>query len=154
MQKINKYSSWILYGLMLLTVVVFGLFYMGGNVDPNAEVLEPVYTGAVLNLAYIVVAIGVVSTVAFALFQFAVQLKDHPKEAFKTLLTLGAFVLLLVITWLAGSGEPLNMPAYDGTDNVYFWLKLTDMWLYTAGILLGASIVSIIAFSLIKVIRK
>ncbi|MEG0949596.1 MAG: hypothetical protein RR212_10095 [Bacteroidales bacterium] len=154
MQNINKYSSWILYGLMLVTVVVFGFFYLGGNVNPDAEYLEPNYTGLVLNLAYIVVVIGLVCTMLFALYQFAVQLKDHPKEAFKTLLTLGAFALLLVITWAMGNGEPLHLPAYDGSDNTYFWLKLTDMWLYSAGFLLGASILAIISFSLIKVLRK
>ena len=28
-----------------------------------------------------------------------------------------------------GSGTPMNIPGYEGTDNVYFWLKLTDMFL-------------------------
>lgn len=154
MQNISKYTSWILYGLMLVTVVCFGMFYFGGVIDPNVEYLEPVYTGVVLDLAYITLAIGLVLTVAFALYQFGVQLKDHPKDAFRTLITLGAFVVLLFITWSMGSGEPLHLPAYDGSDNVYFWLKLTDMWLYSAEILLGASILAIIVFSLIKVVRK
>ncbi|MEG1617750.1 MAG: hypothetical protein RR202_12975 [Bacteroidales bacterium] len=155
MQNINKYSSWILYGLMLITVICFGMFYFGGNVETaDPEFPEPIFTGLVLNFAYITMAIGFVLTVVFALYQFAMQLKDHPKEAISTLITLGAFVLLLFISWTLGSGEPLNLPAYDGSDNVYFWLKLTDMWLYSAAFLLGASIVSIIVFSLIKVVRK
>lgn len=154
MQNINKYTSWILYGLMLITVVFFGLFYFGGNVNPDAEYLEPVHTGLVLNLAYAVVIVGLICTVLFALYQFAVQLKDHPKEAFRTLLTLLAFAALLGISWAMGSGEPLNLPAYDGADNTYFWLKMTDMWLYSAAFLLGASILSICVFSLVKVVRK
>ena len=82
------------------------------------------------------------------------QLKDHPKEALTNLAVIGAFALLLIISWVIGDGTPLNLPAYDGEDNVYFWLKLTDMWLYSAGFLMGASILSIIVFSLVKVIRK
>ena len=139
---------------MLATVICFCLFYFGGVVDPNVEYLEPVNTGVVLNLAYTTLGIGLVLTVVFALYQFALQFKDHPKDAFRTLITLGAFVLLLVITWSMGSGEPLVLPAYDGSDNVYFWLKLTDMWLYSAEFLLAASILSIIVFSIIKVVRK
>jgi hypothetical protein len=154
MQSISKFTSWILYGLMLITVVCFGLFYFGGSVDPNAEYVEPVHTELVLNLAYVVVAVGLLATVLFALWQFGMQLKDHPKKALKTLASLGLFVVLLVVSWAIGSGEPLNLPAYDGTDNTYFWLKLTDMWLYSAYFLLGASILSIIGFSLLKVIRK
>lgn len=154
MQNLSKYTSWILYALMLATVVCFALFYAGGYVNPEAEILEPVYTDWVLNLGYFVVITGIVATILFAVYQFGVLLKDHPKKAISNILTLGAFALLFVISWAVGSGEPLNLPAYEGVHNVYFWLKLTDMWLNSATFLLAASLGSIIIFSLIKVLRK
>jgi hypothetical protein len=154
MQNISKYSSWILYALMLITVICFGLFYFGGVEDPNAEYLAPVYTNTILNLAYVVLGIGAVLAIGFALFQFAMLLKDHPKQAIMSLVWIAAFAIVLIIAWTIGDGTPLNLPSYDGTDNTYFWLKLTDMWLYTAEFLLAASILSIIGFSLVKVIRK
>ena len=154
MQNISKYTSWVLYALMLITVVIFALFYFGGYVDANAEMLEPIYTDAVLDMMYATVIIGIVATVLFSIYQFGCQLKDHPKKAMESIAYLVVFALIFVVSWCIGSGEPLNLPAYDGTDNVYFWLKLTDMWLYTGYFLLGASIAAIIIFSLIKVIRK
>ncbi|MDO5571811.1 MAG: hypothetical protein Q4F97_10175 [Bacteroidales bacterium] len=154
MQNISKYSSWLLYALMIITVICFGMFYLGGVEDPNAEYAAPVYTNTILNLGYIVLVVGAVLTIAFALFQFALLLKDHPKQAVMSIVWIAAFAILLIIGWAMGDGTPLNLPSYDGSDNTYFWLKLTDMWLFAGEFLLGASILLIIGFSLLKVIRK
>ena len=93
-------------------------------------------------------------TFGLAIFQFGSLLVTNPKEALTTVLMLGLFAALLIISWACGSAEPLNLPAYDGADNVPFWLKLTDMWLYSSGFLLCAAILSIFGFSLYKVIRN
>jgi magnesium-transporting ATPase (P-type) len=154
MQKFSKYTSWVLYALMIITVVVFALFYFGGYVNPDAEMLEPVYTDAVLDMMYATVIIGIILAVLFSIFQFGALLKDNTKKALGNIAILVGFALIFVISWFVGSGEPLNLPAYDGTDNVFFWLKLTDMWLYTGYFLMAASILAIAGFSLFKLIRK
>jgi hypothetical protein len=48
-----------------------------------------------------------------------------------------------------GSDEPLTIPGYSGTDNVPFWLKITDMFLYSIYILFAGTVLAII-FSSIK----
>ena len=50
----------------------------------------------------------------------------------------------MVVAWSMGSDKPLNIPGYDGADNVPFWLKVTDMFLYTIYFLLGATLVAMI----------
>jgi hypothetical protein len=154
MQNFGKITSWVLYALLIITVVVFGMFYLGGNVDPSAEILEPVYTDLVLDMMYATVIIGLVLAVLFSIFQFGTLLKDNPKKALGSIGYLLGFAAVLVVSWSFGSGEPLNLPAYDGSDNVPFWLKITDMWLYTIYFMMAVSILSIIGFSLIKLIRK
>lgn len=154
MQNIQKYSSWVLYCLMALTVAAFAAFYAGGSIDPNVEYLEPVYTWLVLDLAYAAFGLGLVLTVCFALLQFGIQLKDHTKDALQTLAIFGAFIALLAISWSMGNGQELYLPGYDAEFNVPFWLKLTDMWLYASEFLLGASILTIIGFSIAKLFRK
>ena len=156
MQHLSKYTSWVLYALMLFAVVAFAMFYFGGYVPgtEDSDFKEPVYTGLVLNTAYVYVIAGIITTLFFALFQFGNQLMTEPKEALKSVLMIALFAALLIISWSLGSGEPLVLPAYDGTDNVYFWLKLTDMWLYSAGFLLFVAIASIFGFSLYKVVRN
>ncbi len=156
MQHLSKYTSWILYALMLFALFAFAMFYFGGDVPgtEDSEFVEPIYTGLVLNTAFVYVIAGVILTFCFAVFQFGSSLVTNPKEALTSVLMLGLFAALLIISWVCGSGEPLNLPAYDGADNVYFWLKLTDMWLYSSGFLLFAAILSICGFSLYKVIRN
>ncbi len=154
MQNLSKVTSFILYGLLLAAVVSFIMFFTGGYVDVDAEYLEPIHTDLVLNLGYIVIGVGLLCTTLFALYQFITQLMDAPKQAFRTIGSVAAFVILMVVSWSLGNGTPMNLPGYEGTDNVYFWLKLTDMWLYSAGFLLAASIGAIALFSLFKLIRK
>lgn len=156
MQHLSKYTSWVLYALMLFAVVAFAMFFFGGYVPgtEDSEFKEPIYTGLVLNTAYVYVIAGLGLTLCFAVFQFGTQLVSEPKEAMKSVFMLIAFAALLIISWSLGSGSPLNLPTYDGADNVYFWLKLTDMWLYSSAFLLLAAVLSICGFSLYKVIRN
>ena len=57
---LNKLSSIVLYILFAATVVVSLLFYLGGNVDPNAEYVEPTYTNSLMLLMYAFFAIATV----------------------------------------------------------------------------------------------
>lgn len=59
-------------------------------------------------------------------------------------------VLLLVVTYSAGSGVPLVIPGYDGTENVPFWLKITDMFLYSTYIMMAVLVLLIVGFGIAK----
>ena len=94
--------------------------------------------------------ITVCVTVLAAIFQFVSNFMDSPKEAVKSLIGIIALVVLLIVSWSMGSGEALVLPGYDGTDNVPFWLKLTDMFLYSIYFMMGALILLIFGFSIRK----
>ena len=98
---------------------------------------------------YVLFGLAVAATIIAAVFQFGAALKDNPAGAIKSLLGLVLLVVVLVVAWAMGDGTPMNIPGYDGTDNVPFWLKLTDMFLYSIYILFGATVLAII-FSSIK----
>ena len=151
-----KVSYYVLYVMFAAILVVLGLFYFGGDAQGDAvlmsvdsEMWQPAQTDALLFLMYGLFGIAVVATVAAFLFQFGTALKDNPANAIKSLLGLVLLVVVLVIAWAAGDGTPMNIPGYDGNDNVPFWLKLTDMFLYSIYILFGATVLAII-FSSIK----
>lgn len=154
MLSINKISSIALYVMLGISVIVIALFYAGGSIDPSAEMLEPVFTDPLLYWTYALVALGIVCTFAFAIYQFIILFRDHPKAAINNIVVLVAFALILIVSWALGDGTPLTMPGYDGPDNVYFWLKATDMFLYTVYFMLGAAILAILSSSVIKLIRK
>ena len=47
--KIRKISSWTLLISSIISIIVLGMFYAGGVVDPAAEMKEPIYTGLLIN---------------------------------------------------------------------------------------------------------
>ena len=157
MSKLSyKVSYYALYAMFAIILIVLGLFYLGGDaqgadviagVDP--EMWQPANTNALLMLIYGLFGLAVAATVVAAVFQFGTALKDNPGNALKSLIGVIVLVAVVVIAWAMGSDEPLNIPGYDGTDNVPFWLKITDMFLYSIYILFGATVLAII-FSSIK----
>ena len=152
-----KVSYYVLYAMFALILIVLGLFFFGGDaqgaavmagVDP--EMWETANTDALLYLMYGLFAVAVIATIVAAIFQFGSALKDNPVSAIKSLIGLILLVLVMVVSWAMGSEETLRMPGYDGTENVPFWLKLTDMFLYSIYFLLGATVVAIILSSIWK----
>ena len=152
-----KISYYVLYAMFALILVVLGLFFFGGDaqgaavmsgVDP--EMWQPANTDALLYLMYALFGVAVAATIIAAIFQFGSALKDNPANAIKSLIGLILLIAVLVVSWAMGSGETLRIPGYDGTDNVPFWLKLTDMFLYSIYFLLGATVVAIILSSIKK----
>ena len=148
-----KVSYYVLFVMFAAILVALGLFYFGGDAQGDAvlmsvdsEMWQPAQTDALLFLMYGLFGIAVVATVAAFLFQFGTALKDYQGNALIGVIVL---VAVVVIAWAMGSDEPLNIPGYDGTDNVPFWLKITDMFLYSIYILFGATVLAII-FSSIK----
>lgn len=151
-----KISYYALYVMFALIIAVIALFFFGGDAEGAAvlagvdpEMWQPANTDALLYLTYALLAVAIVATLIGAIFQFASSLKDSPKTALKSLLGLVLLILVLVVSWSMGSGETLVIPGYDGTDNVPFWLKITDMFLYSIYFLFGATILAII-FNSIK----
>lgn len=151
-----KVSYYVLYAIFLVILGVLGLFYFGGDAQGDAVLLgvdpdmwQPAHTDALIFLMYGLLAVACVATVAAFLFQFGSALKDNPAKALKSLLGVILLVVVMIVAWGAGSVEPLVIPGYDGTDNVPFWLKMTDMFLYTIYFLLLVTVVAIL-FSSVK----
>lgn len=154
--KIRKISSLTLWIFMILSLVVFGLFYFGGVV-PGTETAEtpiPQYTGLLLTWGYIILVVTLAMTVVFALIHLIKLFKDNMRSAVSSLIAIILFFALFFIGYTLGSGTPLNIPGYDGADNTPFWLKITDMWLYTAYILLLLIFAALIWDSIRKVINR
>lgn len=146
-----KVSYYVLYALLAIILVVLGLFFFGGDAQGEAvlmgvdpEMWQPAHTDSLLYLVYALLGVAIVATAVGFLFQFGTALKDNPVAALKSLLGFVLVVVVLVVAWSMGSDQPLNIPGYDGADNVPFWLKVTDMFLYTIYFLLGATLVAMI----------
>ena len=152
-----KVSYYVLYALFAAIIVVLCLFYFGGDATGSAVVMgvdpdmwQPAYSNALLYLIYTLLGITIGVTVIAGVAQFSMALKDNPANALKSLIGVIALAAVLVVSWMLGSDQPLNIQGYEGTDNVPFWLKITDMLIYTIYFLFGATVVAIIASSIWK----
>ena len=62
--KISRISRWTLYAMSVVTVVLIGLFFLAGNVQPEQQYaelvgkVEPVFTDALLYWVYILLGIS------------------------------------------------------------------------------------------------
>ena len=148
--RIQKVSGSVLLVMLLITVVILGLFFFGGETPVSQRLVadtsmsEPAQTDALIYWMYILLAVTVFITIAGAIFQFGSKLVDSPKTA---------IVLLLVVTYSVGSDVPLVIPGYEGTENVPFWLKITDMFLYSTYIMMGVLILLIVGFGISKKLK-
>ena len=135
-----KVSFYVLYALFAIILIVLGLFYFVGYNNTIGELTAPQHTDTLIYLMYALIIAIVVITIAAGLAQFITALKDSPKRALKSLLGLVVLVAVIAISYAIGSDEPVTANGMPYTDT--FWLKITDMFLYSIYILLGASVLA------------
>jgi len=153
--KIRKFSSWTLVVCAVISIIVLAIFYFGGVVDEGAEKKEPVFTSLLLYWTYALVALTIVALLIFGVFQFVESIKNKPKAALGSLIVIVIFVALLGITYWRGDTTALKGINTDSAHfNTDFWLKLSDMWLYTTYTLLGLCILAMIASSVKNILKK
>lgn len=147
----GKISGIILYTIVAISVVIFGMFFFGNVETETVPGLEaPVYTNLLMIFMYILFGIAFVITGAAAISSFYSEFKKSPAEAVKSIAGIVGFALILVISWYMGDGTALFIRGYEGSENVPFWLKWTDMILYTSYILFVITVLCIFAGSFMK----
>ena len=119
--------------MFAITIVLLGLFMFGGEV-PNQPYTTPVYTAALLNWAYIIVAV---------IFP-VIRLFTRPKQAMKSFIGLAGVAIVILIGYALADGTPLKLVGYTGPDNVPSMLIFTDTILYTMYFLFAAAILAIL----------
>ncbi len=147
--KILQILTWVLMGI---TVIFAGLFYLGDVVPETAgtRLEEPVITQSFLVWAYILFFLTAGITVVFSIINFVV----NPKGGKKTLVSLAFGIVVIVIAFLLADDTVLNMPYYDGKDNVPGMLKFADTMLFTSYILVLVAFLSIVASAGSRLFRK
>jgi hypothetical protein len=140
--NLAKIVSYILYGLMFISVVLTVLFYFG-KVVPGTEgtnMHEPTITKTFLLWAGILTGLIALLSLVFPI----INMVSNPKGAKGILFTLLGAAILIFVAWVLSSDAILDMPFYEGKDNVPSILKLTETGLYTTYILAGLAILSIL----------
>jgi hypothetical protein len=143
--KIISIILWILMGVSILLVI---LFYFGkvvpGTKETNLE--EPVITQTILVWTYILFFL----TAGLALIFPIINVILNPKSAKQGLFIFLGAVVLIFIAYNLASDQVLDMPGYDGKDNVPNTLKLAGTGLMVAYILAGLAVLSILYSEIVK----
>ena len=152
--KIRKMSSWTLLIVSLISLVVLGMFFGGGVVNPGEEMIEYVHTGLLLNWTSALFFITIISMVLFAIWQFITLLKVNPKSAVTSLVVVVAFAAMMFITYSIGDATPLNGLNADSQEfNTAGWLKITDLWIMSTVVLLVLIIACVVWGSVKRMIK-
>lgn len=148
--KIRKISSTSLLILVILTVVVIGLFFLGGYVDETAALKEPVHTDTLFYLMYVALGVTLLAMLYFAVVGMVNNLRDpkRRRNALGGLLVVVALAALLFITYAIGGTERLSLSVDFQQYNTDGYLKFTDMWLYSIYFVLGLNIIALIVFAI------
>lgn len=152
-------SKYILRVLMIASAVLLVCFYLftgDDTIDVAGDALSvPTLTDPMLYWAYALVAGVAVCTIWSVIKQYILKFKTDKTSAIKSLATVGALVLILLVTFALGSGEKMDIIGYEGTDNEGFWAQFTDMCLYTMYVLIALAVLAIVGSSIYnKFLRK
>jgi len=148
MTKLSKILNIVLYAILAVTLVFAGLFFFGGEVE-GAAYPTPIYTESFLNWGIaLVIGTGVVTL----LFE-VVRLIINPKNARRSLVSIALIALVVFIAYSLSDATILDLPGYNGSDNVPSMLILSDTFLYTMYFLFGGSFLAIIYTEVSRMFR-
>ena len=103
------------------------------------------YTDVLIYWTYALGILSVVTVLFFVVKDFIAELAASPSGALKKIAGPIALVVLLLVTYAIGDTTPLKLNEEAQRFNAPFWLKFSDMWIYSVYVLLFLTIVAAIA---------
>ena len=149
---IKNLSRIVLQVLCAITIVITLLFFLGGDVDPNADYVEPIYTNAMINLMYACFFLTALFAVVSAIWQFVIKLQSNRGSAIKTVVSISLTVLVLVVSYFISTGESITLLG-SGEVVDEQTVRIVDMMIYTIYTMVGAAILLMIVGPLAKRIK-
>jgi len=156
--NISKTTSVLLYTLMAISVILLVYFFKvtaGIPEDTSFDEQIVIYGGIldmILYWSYILFIIAAVAAIVFPL----VRMFTRPKEAVKTLISVAAVAVVVLIAYMLADNTVFTveqLPGYDGDDNVPGTLKFAGMMLWTTYLLFAGAIASIAYVEVSKVLK-
>lgn len=141
---IRKTSSYTFLALVAISVIVFALFLFGGSELDMKDNKVYAYTDVLIYWTYALGILSVVTVLFFVVKDFIAELAASPSAALKKIAGPIALVVLLLVTYAIGDTTPLKLNEEAQRFNAPFWLKFSDMWIYSVYVLLFLTIVAAI----------
>lgn len=150
-----KISGAIRIVLIAIAVIIAALFYSDLMSVSDEALMPDQWINGFLKYAYILGISAAVIAILFALYTFVMKLIDSPKKALISLIPIVALVVIVIIAHSNASDMPLNMPNYDGMDNVKGHKNLiwSGAGLFTMYTLLIGAIAAIIVAEIMRIFK-
>lgn len=150
MVKAHKISDWAFKLILLVSCVVFALFFFVGYDNPMGKYNAPEHTDTLIYLLYAMIGLCLVATVGGILGSLVGSL-GGPKGTNKTgvpvtAISVVSMVILvgsLLVSYLMASTEPLVMPNGSVFDDISL-LVMTDTFIYTLYALVVITVIGLV----------
>ena len=147
---LNKISSYVFYVLMAITLVVCGMFYLGGEetvATTAGDTIAPENTSVLIGWAYALIIVAAVATLAYALYTFVTKLTYNVKSVITPIVSVVAVGALLLATYFGADTTPIAITGYEGSQEPWVY-QLSNMCIVSAVVLaVIAIIVTILGFA-------
>ena len=121
MSSIQKISSIVLYIIAGISVIFAGMYYLGGSVPETVGTSfeEKNFTSIILIWSVVLFLVAGIATLVFSL----VNVFSNPKVVKNFLLVLALTVVLLVVSYIFASSEPLtNLSVSEPSASTLKWV--------------------------------
>lgn len=147
--SIKTKQQWIKIGLIALSAVVFPAFWFVGYDMPyeeDAAFNAPLLTDVLLVYIYLLLAVAAGVTVYSIVHGIRTRGRQDNTEngvpaARITIATWGITVALLIVTFACASTTPIKVNGHDFSEAL--WLRLSDMFIYSSGIMILLAVVAV-----------
>ncbi len=145
--KIAKITKILLWVLIALSAFYGVMLFINASEESQKWIANSLtYTGVLLFIA-------AASVIVFSIVNFILNLLSTPKKALRSLIPLVVLGLVFLFAYSSASDAVLNMPTYEGQDNVPDILKWSGAGLITAYIFFGLAIASILFVEIAKLFK-
>ena len=142
----NKIAQYVLWALMLFSLVFVAWFFFGGFIEgtEGTSIAEPKITEAILKWTYVLFGITLAVTVIFPLIFMFTNLKSAKRLGIVLLIS----AVLIFISYQLADDTVMQLIGYNGPDNIPATLKMVGTGLFFTYILGITAIVSILYSSI------
>ena len=146
--RITKVLLWVMFAI----AIIFIVFYFV-NLEMIDAGIDTMWASRMLKYSYVLTFIAAAVAILAALVNFVLTLISDPKKAIKSIVMIGALGGIILIANIMASSEVIDMPNYDGEDNVPGTLKAVGTALYTMYFLFGLAILATLGSAVAKVFK-
>ena len=144
-KKISKTTLLALMGVGILASILFFAGGSNGSLEVAGDFLPiPKFTTLFLAWNYVLVALVCLVTLAVVVWEFVKTYKVDPKKAMTGLYVVLGFVVLVVVCWVLGSPEKIDIVGYEGSDNQGAMARMSDACLYLTYFLVLGTIAAMV----------